>query len=118
MGFGPPLKVVPKGSLWWENYDNIFRKGNAETSEQKPQGPKKFRKRPIVITAEQFVDTSCLPDGVYQTDDDTGNMIYCVDTLEGRFQTIVTDWIVTGVKQEKYPVKSDIFALTYEPVED
>jgi hypothetical protein len=26
------------------------------------------------------------------------------------------DWIITGVKGERYPVKPDIFAATYEPV--
>ena len=26
------------------------------------------------------------------------------------------DWIITGIKDEKYPCKSDIFEATYEAV--
>ena len=27
------------------------------------------------------------------------------------------DWIITGVKGERYPCKPDIFEATYEPVD-
>lgn len=37
--------------------------------------------------------------------------------LEGNHEITPTDWIVTGVKGERYPVKDDIFRMTYEPVE-
>ena len=40
-----------------------------------------------------------------------------IDTLEGRRLTVSAgDWIITGVKGEKYPCKPDIFAETYEAV--
>ncbi len=29
----------------------------------------------------------------------------------------IGDWIITGVKGERYPCKPDIFAATYDPVE-
>lgn len=29
----------------------------------------------------------------------------------------ITTWIITGVKDEHYPCKADIFEMTYEPVE-
>jgi hypothetical protein len=38
-----------------------------------------------------------------------------IDTLEGGHTVCPGDWIITGVKGEKYPCKPDIFAATYEP---
>lgn len=38
-----------------------------------------------------------------------------IDTLEGTMQASVGDWIVRGVQGEHYPVKPDIFLVTYEP---
>jgi hypothetical protein len=37
-----------------------------------------------------------------------------IDTLEGGHIVCPGDWIITGVKGEHYPCKSDIFELTYE----
>jgi hypothetical protein len=59
----------------------------------------RYRKKPVIIEAEQ---TS------------TQQMI---DTLEGVMVASPGDWIVTGVKGERYPVKPDIFEMTYEAVE-
>ena len=39
-----------------------------------------------------------------------------IDTLEGGHTVCPGDWIITGVKNEVYPCKSDIFAATYEAV--
>jgi hypothetical protein len=41
-----------------------------------------------------------------------------IDTLEGGHVVCPGDWVITGVKGEHYPCKPDIFAATYEPVED
>lgn len=41
-----------------------------------------------------------------------------IDTLEGGHVVCPGDWIITGVKGERYPCKPDIFAQTYEPVEE
>lgn len=41
-----------------------------------------------------------------------------IDTLEGGHTVCPGDWIVTGVQGERYPVKPDIFEVTYELVED
>src|SRR5260221_5732124 len=38
-----------------------------------------------------------------------------IDTLEGGHIVCPGDYIITGVKNEKYPCKPDIFAMTYEP---
>ena len=59
----------------------------------------KFRKKPIVIEA-------------YQT-----NERVVIGTLEGDMVGNAGDWIITGVKGEKYPCRDDIFRATYEPVE-
>jgi hypothetical protein len=40
-----------------------------------------------------------------------------IDTLEGGHNVCPGDWIITGVKNERYPCKPDIFEITYEPVE-
>jgi hypothetical protein len=39
-----------------------------------------------------------------------------IDTLEGGHVVCPGDWIITGVKGERYPCKPDIFAATYEAV--
>lgn len=41
-----------------------------------------------------------------------------IDTLEGGHIVCPGDWIITGVKGERYPCKPDIFAQTYEAVSD
>lgn len=38
-----------------------------------------------------------------------------IDTLEGGHIVCPGDFIITGVKGERYPCKPDIFAATYEP---
>jgi len=74
----------------------------------------KYRKKPVVIEAMQFFENTPegWPLGVYKdSDSPTGFMI---STLEGSHQVTEGDWIITGVKGEKYPCKPDIFAATYE----
>ena len=36
-----------------------------------------------------------------------------IDTLEGGHTVCPGDWIITGVKGERYPCKPDIFVATY-----
>ena len=105
----------------------------------------KFRKKPVVIEAQQWFppddprhDPAMLvhrkgnavspPD--YRRDYD----LYCaIDEKYGQGPSIFMirtggsnsdvqvhpgDWIITGVKGEKYPCKPDIFEATYEVVTD
>lgn len=74
----------------------------------------KFRKKPVVIEAMQFfINTpDGWPLGVYKDGDG-----HAIDTLEGPLHVSEGDWIITGIKGERYPCKPDVFALTYEPVE-
>jgi len=83
----------------------------------------KYRKKPVIIEAEQFFfTTKPWPDGVKQTTptDRRGQQcapIHCwIDTLEGCHIVTNGDWIITGIKGEKYPCKPDIFEATYELV--
>jgi hypothetical protein len=81
----------------------------------------KYRKKPIIIEAEQYREG--LEDGFEEMDMSKDSpykgfikMPY-INTLEGKHYITPTDWIVTGIKGERYPVKRDIFLLTYEPIE-
>lgn len=77
----------------------------------------KFRKKPVVVEAEQFWENSVdgWPLGVYKNSSSpTG---FAIDTLEGSYHVTEGDWIITGVKGEKYPCKPDIFFATYEGVD-
>ena len=86
----------------------------------------RFRKKPVVIDAFQFVE------GFYENPkvDNQFKDACCrkndvpvghtferphIHTLEGIHWIIIGDWIVKGIQGEFYPVKSDIFEKTYEP---
>lgn len=59
----------------------------------------RYRKKPVTIEA-------------YQTDVEMD-----IPTLEGTMHASVGDYIITGVRGERYPCKPDIFLETYEPAE-
>jgi hypothetical protein len=88
----------------------------------------KYRKKPVVIEAEQWWSVGDAPHAkIHGIDSDTeweckqcghkasqhGNC----PTLEGFHIVCPGDWVITGVKGENYPCKPDIFELTYEAVE-
>lgn len=80
----------------------------------------KFRKKPIVVEAWQLVPSCKIPDAttvISDVDIATGLPRLFIETLEGRMEASLGDWIITGVKGEHYPCKPDIFEMTYEPVE-
>jgi len=78
----------------------------------------KYRKKPVVVEAEQFFpDSEPWPAGVCGSRTESG-FIAWIPTLEGDMDVNAGDWIITGIKGEKYPCKSDIFAATYEPEDD
>lgn len=89
----------------------------------------KFRKRPVIIEAEKYkpgmedgfncyeFGGKCI--GYYPKE---GKLPRCkrvpaIFTLEGVHEISNGDWIITGVKGERYPCKPDIFEMTYEMVE-
>lgn len=88
----------------------------------------KFRKKPVVIEAVQFLPENV--DELYVLSEPnearTVLTIYRdfvrqqpykaeIQTLEGTMQADIGDWIIKGVKGELYPCKPDIFAATYDP---
>lgn len=78
----------------------------------------KFRKKPIVIEAEQWFpgkEIEGVNTKLKNLNIDMEVNPY-IDTLEGRMQVSPGDWIITGISGEKYPCKPDIFEKTYEPV--
>ena len=91
----------------------------------------KYRKKPVIIEAEQWfklgdagtTEAFCPDDANVQTLNTPCK--YCgkalklhgyIDTLEGGHMVCPGDWIITGIKGERYPCKPDIFKQTYEKV--
>lgn len=85
----------------------------------------KYRKKPLVIEAIQFLDTAERLVEIYEFTDRTIIVDYAVNhpvlkipTLEGIMEAHVGDYIINGIKGEIYPCKPDIFEQTYERVAD
>ena len=87
----------------------------------------KFRKKPVIIEATQWFKMGDHPAVVerriYRPIPISPGISYAtkvpiVKTLEGEHIVTPGDWIITGIKGEHYPCKPDIFAATYEPVEE
>jgi hypothetical protein len=84
----------------------------------------KFRKKPVVIEAfrlgyDPIPDWAANSTGiVYYTDQtDAARHHAEIPTLEGVMTASIGDWIIQGVKAERYPCKHDIFEATYEAVQ-
>lgn len=100
----------------------------------------KFRKKPVVVEAIQFVEVSRTQrkfgESVEYNDTEIANFVgkrlrlrtepngkpegrsfLEIETLEGVMSADVGDWIIKGVKGEHYPCKPDVFEATYEPVQ-
>jgi len=88
----------------------------------------RFRKKPVVVEATQWLGFAKGPhdlgivswrnlkpsnQGGRWEEEELG----WIETLEGGHQVTPGDWIITGVKGEKYPCKPDIFEMTYEPAD-
>lgn len=89
----------------------------------------KFRKLPVVIEAILYDwDESNEPQGMDEAQDAVadfmeGNLsaigeILEIETLEGTMDAVKGDYIIKGIAGEFYPCKPDIFAKTYEQVND
>jgi hypothetical protein len=61
---------------------------------------KRYRKKPVVITAYVAAE------------------VELIETLEGTLRADVGDYVITGLRGERYPCKPDIFLMTYVPEED
>lgn len=80
----------------------------------------KFRKKPIIIEAEQWFPGVCI-EGMQDYIDPwtkTLSEYRKIDTIDGIMLVKPGDWIITGVEGEKDVCKDSIFRATYEPIED
>ena len=83
----------------------------------------KFRKRPVVIEAQQYDGTLKSIAGVLaasrQTEvgQDLIDPDLIIPTLEGEMRCAPGDWVILRTHGELYPVKAEIFAANYEPAE-
>jgi len=94
----------------------------------------RFRKKTVVVEATQWFKPGDYPDVVHPVPAhvpiDFGRSRFevsgglrdrlafgAIKTLEGWHVVSPGDWIITGVKGEKYPCKPDIFDATYEKVD-
>jgi hypothetical protein len=88
----------------------------------------RYRKKPVVIEAIQFVGNDSATEILKWTgtppvraniDPGTGVAESLeIATLEGEMTCSPGDFVIRGVQGEFYPCKPDIFAATYEPVTD
>ena len=77
---------------------------------------KYFKKKPILIKAFQLTQ-SMLTSGELALIPEVKSVSltkFKIMTLEGPVYAKVGDWVLEGVKQEKYPCRKDIFEETYE----
>lgn len=61
---------------------------------------KKYRKKPVVVQAYE-----CKKEEV-------------IHTLEGDMVATVGDYVIIGLKGERYPCKPDVFRASYEEVDE
>ncbi len=89
----------------------------------------KYRKRPVVVEAVQWFKPGDVESVISMEAPHplqvVRNCRHCdkpmpehgrIKTLEGWHIVCPSDWIITGVKNERYPVKDNIFKETYEAV--
>ncbi len=98
----------------------------------------KFKKKPVIIEATQWFKNGDHPEDNIGDKNIEGKIVryfrdpnisgnskckHCsnnfhihgwIDTLEGGHIVCPGDWIITGISDEKYPCKPDIFELTYD----
>lgn len=77
----------------------------------------KFRKLPVEVEAEPYIAEAQEPEGLCWELTHGANCPH-VHTLNGPVVVMDGDWIVTGIKGERYPCAPEIFAETYELVID
>jgi len=77
----------------------------------------KYRKKPVVVDAEVYKPG--MEDGYdieHPEEQHLADRRPYINTLEGKHYITPGDYIITGIKGERYPIKSDIFHATYEKV--
>jgi hypothetical protein len=90
----------------------------------------KFRKKPIIVEAEQFTDENrnrlyhwacSIQQNVTHGLDSSGLPCLLIPTLEGEMECSIGDYVIVEPFptdwRKIYPCKKDIFEKTYEPAE-
>lgn len=75
----------------------------------------KYRKKPVIIDADPYQPG--MEDGFdieHPEEQQRADRKPYINTLEGKMYISPGDYIITGVKGERYPCKPDIFESTYE----
>ena len=81
-----------------------------------------YREKPIVIEAIQFTGVNVQE--IIEFTDGTAHITIrgvpamIIPTLEGDHRADIDDWVIKGIAGEFYPCKPDIFAETYEVIDD
>lgn len=96
----------------------------------------KYRKKPVIVDASRWREHGDHPNVTVYNPEGKSGPWPCpecggiksdhgwIKTLEGGHivcpgDWIITDvWIITGVRNEQYPCKNDVFEQTYERVEE
>jgi len=87
-----------------------------------------YRKKPVIVRAFQFAKECGVGDFPFWIQErDTVHLYWntvsllvgrvYIQTLEGSMEALPGDWIIEGVQGEIYPCKPDIFAATYEKMD-
>ena len=80
--------------------------------------PKTYRKKPVHVKAIRYTGNNGADIGLFvgAADRNEDNQ-FLIHTLEGKMAADPGDYIIRGVAGEFYPCKPDIFAATYEQVD-
>jgi hypothetical protein len=88
----------------------------------------KYRKKPVIIEAikwtgnnyeevRDFTNNKVMYYQWFQYNESGINeKLLTIETLEGKMEASIGDFIIKGVKGEFYPCKPDIFEMTYESI--
>ncbi len=60
----------------------------------------RFKKKPITVTAERMTDE------------------FIIETLIGKIQGNSGDWLITGIKGERYPCDDETFRSLYDATDE
>lgn len=82
-------------------------------------GPRKFRKKPVVIqamlwTGRNIWEMTHFAGHAAKVKSEGDRNALVIETIEGTMIGETGDWIICGVKGEFYPIKDNIFRETYE----
>jgi len=87
----------------------------------------KYRKKPVVIEAMEWTGDNIAEIQHFMQDNPPGYVggrfsnaddLLMIHTLEGDHIAHIGDFIIRDIKGEYYPVKNDIFLLTYDIVNE